>query len=497
MVLALSRFLSALRPSGIAAAVPLVALGAFWLGGETALLILAMLVPAGLLLFGAVLPVTPVQAMSDQVIERLDTALGDHSRGAGQTGCLILQFDEPSLICNRIGRTRQSELLATCIARLRGALRAGDMLFALEDGSLAVVLGPTPRLDLEVMVRIASRLQLVVQQPLVLAGQPIQVTCCVGFCHARQVVGDRGRAVLDAAQIAVEEALRHGPGAIRAYTADLARQRSERDLLRAEFAAAVEAGEVRAYFQPQLSTDTGEVSGVEALVRWLHPVRGCLSPGAFLSALDGTDLMDLLAQTMIDQSLSAVAAWDREGLRIPTVAVNLSAQDLRDPQLPDRLNWALDKHGLSPSRLTIEVLESVLAGEPDDLIVRNIDRIAKLGCGVDMDDFGTGNASITSIRRFALGRLKIDQSFVRGVDQDRDQQKLVTAILSLADRLELDTLAEGVETQGEHAILAQLGCGHVQGFAIAHPMPHADLAEWAHRHQARLSSTLRIGVRAR
>lgn len=497
MVKGLVRGLSLLWRPELAVLVPFLALASFRLGGEAGLLAFSLGLPVLLLLLRRVLPAPGVAAISDQVIARLDLALRDGASGRPQTGCLVLQFDDAVRLCDRLGRVRQSGVLAACIARLRGALRPGDMLFPLEDGSLAVVLGPTPGLDLEVMVRIAGRLQLVVQQPLVLVDTPVQLTCCIGFSHAGQLPGTDGKALLEAAQLAVEEASRHGPGAIRAFAASLAEARADRESLRSDFLAAVAAGQVRAHFQPQLSTDTGAVSGVEALVRWHHPVRGCLAPGAFLPALDGTDLMERLGQTMLDQSLAALRSWDRLGLRVPSVAVNFSAQELRDPQLPERLAWALDQHGLAPARLTVEVLESVLAGEAEDIIVRNIDRIARMGCGVDMDDFGTGNASITSIKRFALRRLKIDRSFVRGLDSDRAQQRLVMAILSLAERLDLDTLAEGVETAAEHALLAQLGCGHVQGFAIARPMPVEEMAPFLERHQTRLAAALRVGVQAR
>ncbi|WP_245990330.1 bifunctional diguanylate cyclase/phosphodiesterase [Tabrizicola piscis] len=436
-------------------------------------------------------------SVSDHVIDRLDGALRDTSQGARQTGCFVVQFDDLSWLCDRHGRSRQSEILAASVARIRGAMRPGDMLFPLEDGSLVVALAATQRLDLEVMVRIAGRLQMVVQQPLVLTEGSAQVTCCIGFCHARQLAVGGGRNLLEAAQIAVDEARRHGPGVIRAYSADLAQQRALRDSLRTSFAAAIAAGQIRAHFQPQLSTDSGEVSGMEALARWHHPEQGCLPPGKFLPALEGTDLMELLTREMLSQSLEAMAAWDKAGLRVPQVAVNFAADDLRDPQLPERLNWALDAHDLAPSRLTVEVLESVVAGEADDIVVRNIARIAQLGCGVDLDDFGTGNASITSIRRFALQRLKIDRSFVRDIDTDRGQQKLVTAILSLAEKLGLDTLAEGVESRGEHAMLAQLGCGHVQGYMIARPMPFEDVAPWLLRHRENLARALRIDVRAK
>jgi diguanylate cyclase len=433
------------------------------------LLILATCLPLLALLLRRALPADAQPAVADQVIAALDGALGA-GRGR-QTGCLVLQFDTLQQVCDRLGRARQSEILAASVARIRGALRPGDLLFALEDGCLVVVLGPTERLDLESMVRIAGRLQLVAQQPMQLGPD----TCATDLLHRLLPCppgrGSHGQAVLEAAQVATDEAMQHAPGAIRAYTVDLAQARAERDALRTGFADAVAEGQVLAHFQPQVSTDNGEVSGMEALARWHHPQRGLLTPGVFLPAIEGTDLMAVLGEAMLTQALAALRAWDAAGLKVPSVSVNFSARELSDPELPDRLTWHLDRHGLLPARLTVEVLESVVAKDGDDIIARNIRRIAEMGCGVDMDDFGTGNASITSIRRFALRRLKIDRSFVRALDANRDQQQLVTAILSLAERLGLETLAEGVETQGEHAMLAQLGCGHVQGYIVARPMP--------------------------
>lgn len=475
---------------------PALVLSAYWLGGDAALVPLAVAMLAVLATARRVGMAADLVPASDQVVAALDKSLADGAASGASTGCLVIQFDDASDLCDRHGRVRQSELLAACIARLRGALRPGDRLYALEDGSMAVVLGPTLRLDLEAMVGIAGRLQLVVQQPMPLCLDRAQVTCTIGFCHGQLLPLPDGRALLDAAQIAADEAGRHRPAAIRAFTADLAGARSARDALRAGFAAAVEAGQIRAHFQPQVSTDSGEVTGVEALVRWHHPERGVLAPGQFLPAIEGTELMAQLGQVMITQGLAALVAWDRTGLRVPTVAINLSAQELRDPSLPDRLRWELDRHDLSPSRLTIEVLESVIASGGDDAIARNIASIAALGCGVDLDDFGTGNASITTIRRFALGRLKIDRSFIREVDIDRGQQRIVTAILAMAEQLGLDTLAEGVETPGEHAMLAQLGCAHVQGYVLARPMPMEEVAGWLRLHRDRMAQALRIGIRA-
>jgi EAL domain-containing protein (putative c-di-GMP-specific phosphodiesterase class I)/GGDEF domain-containing protein len=495
MTLALQRL--ARNSWQILALLPLIALAAFLIIGDLALFALAAAIPVAMLALGRIPSPPDTGAISDRVIARLDEMLAETATRGGATGCLVIQFDDVAHLRDRLGRVRQSEVLSACVARLRGALRPGDLLYPMEDGSLAVVLASSPRLDLEIMVRIAARLQMVVQQPVKLTSGQVQVTCSVGFCSSMQMAQPDGLALLDAAQVAGDEAASCRPGAIRGYSAELARARADRDALRAGFAAAVQRGELRAWFQPQVSTDSGEVTGVEALARWLHPERGCLAPGAFLPALQGSDLMELLGQTMLTQSLAAIAEFDRKGIRIPTVAVNFSHQELLDPQLPERLGWTLDRFGLDPSRLTVEVLESVVAGDGDDVLAANIGRIAAMGCGVDLDDFGTGHASITAIRRFALNRLKIDRSFVQNVDQNRDQQNLVTAILSLAERLGLETLAEGVETPGEHALLAQLGCGHVQGWVIAKPMPVEELVGWLTAHRERRAQALRIGIRAR
>jgi EAL domain-containing protein (putative c-di-GMP-specific phosphodiesterase class I) len=475
---------------------PALLLGSYWLGGLAGLVGAAVLLPLGLILMArqAAGPALPV---SEQVGAALDRALAEGAATGATTGCLVVQFDDPLVLCDRHGRARQSAILAASIARLHGAMRPGDRLYALEDGSLAVVLGPTLRIDLEAMTRLAGRLQLVAQQPMTVPTGQVQLTCSIGFCHARMLPDASGQGLLDAAQVAADEATRHRPGAIRAFTADLAQARLARDALRARFAAAVEGGEIQAWFQPQVSTDSGEVTGVEALARWQHPDRGLLTPGDFLPAIEGTELMEALGEVMVDRGLALLAAFDREGLRVPAVSVNLSAQDLRDPHLPDRLRWALDRHELAASRLTVEVLESVVALQGDDAIAEAISRIADLGCGVDLDDFGTGNASLTTIRRFALSRLKIDRSFVRGVDHDRDQQKFVTTVLALAEQLGLETLAEGVETQAEHAMLAQLGCGHVQGYVLARPMPVNGLAQWLAQHHARRAKALQIGLPVR
>jgi diguanylate cyclase len=486
--------------------VPALTLGAFWLGGEGALVVVALGLPILLVTAGAFRPDAGAEpgvpggltglALRPQVVGALDTALRQAAEGGMTTACLVLQFDDAARLLDRHGRAAQADMLQQCSDRICAALRQGDTVARLEGGGLAVALGAVRRLDVETLVQVAARLQTAVSPPLVLGMQSVYVTCSVGFCLAGRAPEQTGRSLLDAAQVAADEALRNGPGAIRAFAPAMARTRADRDAQREVLEAALDEGQIRAWFQPQLSTDTGALSGFEALARWHHPERGLVSPGEFLPLLEEAGLSERLGEVMLFNALSALTRWDKAGLHVPNVAVNFSPAELRNPRLAEKLKWELDRFDLSPDRLTVEVLETVVAQTDNDVIVGNIAALAEMGCGIDLDDFGTGHASITNIRRFPVRRLKVDRSFVTHVDEDREQQKMVSAILSLAEQLGLDTLAEGVETPGEHAMLAQLGCAHVQGFGVGRPMPFEETAEWMLRNGAKLAATPRISHRA-
>ncbi|MFD1913229.1 EAL domain-containing protein [Halodurantibacterium flavum] len=268
--------------------------------------------------------------------------------------------------------------------------------------------------------------------------------------------------------------------------------RPETELLRKAF----ERGEFRAFFQPQLSTDTGRISGMEVLARWQHPEQGLLAPAMFLPAIEAAGLSERLSEIMIAQGLSAIKGWDAMSLHVPTVAVNLSAADLRNPRLTARLQWELERFDLAPSRFTVEILETVAAALHEDAIEETVRSLSAIGCGIDLDDFGVRHGALDLLRRYPVRRIKIDRSFVTRLDQDRNQQRMLTAILCLADQLGLTTLAEGVETTGEHTMLAQLGCGHVQGYGIARPMGLSDATIWIEQHRAKLTQTPQIGRRA-
>lgn len=485
---------------------PAVTLAAFWLGGETVMILTALGLPLIFAMAGAFhvrqrndasLPDgLSGLALRPQIIGAMDDVLRDSAISGQTTACLVIQFDDAAVLLDRHGRAAQTEVLARSSERICAVLRAGDTVARLEGGGFAIALAGIHRLDLESMVQLSARLQSALAPPISLNALRIYVTCSVGFCLGPRAPDGTGASLLDAAQVAADEAMRNGPGAIRAYAPGMARKRADRDAFCNVLQTALDEGQIRPWFQPQISTDTGEISGFEALARWHHPEHGLIPPIEFLSAIEDAGLSERLGEVILYHALAALVRWDKAGLRVPNVAVNFSAAELRNPRLAEKLKWELDRFDLTPGRLSVEILETVVADTDNDVIVHNIAALAQMGCGVDLDDFGTGHASITNIRRFAVRRIKIDRSFVTKVDEDREQQKMVSAVLSLAERLGLETLAEGVETPGEHAMLAQLGCGHVQGFLIARPMAFEETHDWIVKHQARQAKTPRIGHRA-
>ena len=493
----------------VMSALPAATIGAHSVGGVGAMMAFALLVPAAVALTLRARPPARGSAigraerdgltglvMRAGVAAWLDEVLDGRAGRGRTTACLVIEVDEFRRTADRVGMAMADEVLRRVGERLADTCRAGDAVGRLGGATFAVALAPVWRADLEIVLQLAERLQAAVAEPVSTAGGTVHLTASVGFCLPSRAPRPGGEAMIEAAERAAAEARRAGPAAVRAYSEEIGRRLSARHALAGGAEEALAQGWIVPWFQPQLCTDTGTITGFEALARWCDPVRGVVSPAEFLPALEQAGLLERLGETMLHQSLQALRAWDRAGMSVPSVAVNFSPEELRNPGLLDRIRWEIDGFDLAPHRLTIEVLETVVAGRGDDVIVRNLLGLAELGCRIDLDDFGTGHASIGAIRRFPVARVKIDRSFVSGIEDDPAQRRMVAAILGMAEQLGLDTLAEGVETPGQHALLAQLGCGHVQGFGIARPMPFDDAVVWASRLKARIGAPPTIARRA-
>ncbi|MEJ1991038.1 MAG: bifunctional diguanylate cyclase/phosphodiesterase [Maritimibacter sp.] len=484
----------------LAAFIPALMLGAYWFGGEAVLMILALIFPALLALAGFITRTPHTPGRRDPVtglpgrallVRRLDQNIAHYPHdGRHASACFALELDNYHALERQYGPEAAAKVLQQATQLIREVLREEDTLAQLGPGQFAIAITQTARTDLETLIQVSNRLQEALSNPLSFDHTRVLITCSIGFAMPSRVVAQTGEAYLTAAESALHEATEYGPGSIRAYTKGMRpRHDTASDSVVKDVVKALDDGQIRPWYQPQISTDTGEITGFEALARWIHPEKGPISPAAFLPAIARGGLYERLGEVMLFHALSAIKEWDKAGVNVPSVAVNFSPDELRNPKLFDKIRWELDRFDLTPDRLTVEILEDVVAKSDDDTTTRNIAALSRIGCRIDLDDFGTGHASISNIRRFDVNRIKIDRSFITHVDTDRDQQNMVAAILTMAERLGLDTLGEGVESHGEHAMLAQLGCAHVQGYSIAKPMPLEKTAEWITEHTQRIAKT--------
>ncbi|GGG68918.1 diguanylate cyclase [Salipiger pallidus] len=480
---------------------PALTLAGYWLGGEIALLVVALGLPAlyAISADSDVEPLDPTRPLPDLIDITMANDLAEQilARATGfdlSTACFVIEAEGLEDIRRRSGDDPIHSLHGSILRRLRREVRRGDRVVRIGDTRFLVLLAPSLRLDLEALLTMADRIQRSLEEPCDTETGTHYLSFAVGFCGSHRLGDDvTGPQLVEAAQTALAEAVSNGPSAIRAWSDSMSAERKARKTLLHEIERALALGQIQPWFQPQICTSTGSISGVEALARWLHPTRGIVSPKEFLTVLAEAGQLDRLSEVILEQSLTAMRAWDAEGIIIPQVSVNFTDVELRNPHLVERIKWELDRHGMAPSRLGIEVLETVIAESPEGIVARNIVGLSKLGCQVDLDDFGTGHASITALRRFTVHRLKIDRSFVTRVDRDEEQRRMLAAVLGLADRLGLKTVAEGVESVSEHALLSQLGCDHVQGFGIARPMPADQMADWAKRHGAKIAKARNLG----
>ncbi|MDJ1006743.1 MAG: bifunctional diguanylate cyclase/phosphodiesterase [Paracoccaceae bacterium] len=487
----------ATRALGHPGAAPGIALGlmaAYGLGGAPALVATGLAVTLAALLLA--LPrvrrrgggrVDGETGLPDRAsaLSRLEALEADGAISGRRAAALAIGLERVDDLTRRLGAAAMSALLVEAAARLSRTVRGNDLVVRLDGAAFGVVLCQLRRADLEMLIQIGARVQRELSEPFEVGGQRVYVTVSVGFCLPNRAPDRTGQGLLLGAERALAEAQAETGGAIRAYSREI----KERDRRRADIAeaaaTALASGDIRPWFQPQISTDTGAVSGAEALARWELADGTAVPPGEFLRVLEAEGLIERLGETVLTHTLAALADWDDAGATVPGVSVNLGTSELRNPRYVDRVRWELDRFDIAPDRLTLEVRDISSSEGPEDMVLRNLGQLSRLGCHIDLDNFGVASLPLSDIRRIPIRRIKIDRSFVARVDLDVAQQQMVTAILQLADQMGIDTMAEGVETIGEHAMLAQLGCRHVQGFALARPMAPEGFLGWALEREKR------------
>lgn len=465
--------------------IPLFTLGAYWAAGEMALIAMAIAFPLLLAAFrqmgsenwsGERDGLTGLM-LREGLIDWLEWRMAKSSRNNSHPSVILITIDGLDALEERFGRIMRTTALQEVAERLSAFVRQEDVVARIGDG-FAVGLGSVREPETENLLQLARRMQAIFDDPISEGPTRTYITISLGVSADSHVKNLTPGNLVAAAQRASELAALSGSGSIRVYSEGLASTVGHnRDMAR-ELSNALETGEIYAWFQPQVTTDGSKVTGFEALARWENAERGLVSPASFLPDIEKAGLSQRLAEVMLKQSLLAINAWDAAGFDVPTVSVNFSNDDLRNPRLPDYVRWELDRHNLSPDRLIIEVLESVVAESSEDVITRTLTSLSQIGCRIDLDDFGTGFTSLMNIHRFNVTRIKLDRTLVRHVDKEERPLKMVSALLAFAEKLDIDVLAEGVETDDEVITLSELGCDVMQGYVAARPMPLGDTLNW-------------------
>lgn len=284
--------------------------------------------------------------------------------------------------------------------------------------------------------------------------------------------GSDPEGLLRCADLALYRAKAQGRGGFAFFQSEMTASAHRRRVLELELREALALHQFEAYYQPQVNVKTGLVSGAEALIRWRHPTRGLVGPGEFISIAEELGLIVPIGEWIIRRACHDAARWP-EGLR---VAVNLSAVQFRNGRLAEIVISALAAAGLSPTRLELEITESVLLDETE-FTLGTLHRLRGLGVRVSLDDFGTGYSSLSYLRSFPFDKIKIDRSFVREVTTSANGAAFVHAIASLGASLGMETTAEGVETPEQFDLVRREGCTEVQGFYFSAPRPASELTE--------------------
>ena len=402
--------------------------------------------------------------------ERLKQELARARRERTRVAALFIDLDRFKVINDSLGHSFGDEFLRSIAQRLRLALPDGDLVGRLGgDEFLVVSASCSSPADAG---ELAETLRRELGRPVMLNGQPCVLSPSIGIALFPDDAQD-AEGLIRGADIAMYSAKDAGRDTHRFVTAEMGTRSRERLDVEANLRHALDSGQLFLAYQPQVRIADGTLAGLEALIRWHHPENGAMLPGRFLRVAEESGLILPIGDWVVNEVCRQIREWQgRIGLTVP-VAVNISGVQFRDDQLPTRILAALDAHGLKGPELEIEVTESVLIQNLDSTAA-TLRALKQRGVLVALDDFGTGYSSLSYLHRFPIDTLKIDRSFIMNLEADPMARSIPRAVIGLGTALGLSVVAEGVETPGQLAVLAELKCDLAQGYLFGRPLPAAE-----------------------
>jgi diguanylate cyclase len=404
--------------------------------------------------------------------ERLNDAVSRATRFGDPVGLLFLDLDNFKIVNDTLGHHVGDELLRRVAVRLEKALRSGDMICRIGGDEFAVILPNVA--DHEQAARVATKCLEAVADPFDIEGNEVYVTVSIGISVCPRDTTDAAD-LLKQADTAMYHAKARGRNAYQLFLPEMRGKAQKRLILETSLRRAIEREEFLLHYQPQVDLASGKVVAVEALVRWQHPDLGLVSPLEFIPIAEETGLIVPVGDGVLRTACAQARAWLDGSVGPLRMAVNLSGRQFREDGLVEQVLAILRETGLPPDLLELEITESTLMDAGPTTIER-LHQLRAAGVHLAIDDFGTGYSSMNYLKRFPVGMLKVDRSFVCELPGDADDAAITQAIIAMARSLNIGVTAEGVETQAQADFLAQAGCTLTQGFLFAHPLPADDVA---------------------
>lgn len=396
-----------------------------------------------------------------------DAVARARARGHGVVVAMIA-IDRLSLLKDILGCARCDRLVSIIAGRIADFISEGDTVARVSEDEFALAISCGADAQAEI-ARISRQLSALLSEQVVLDGQDLFITCSMGIAVSPQDSKDAQQLLLQAS-MALHKAAARGRGHQVRFQAAAGDTDAEEFLAEMELRSALRYEEFELHYQPRVSTCDGKISGVEALIRWRHPSGKLIMPDSFIPLAEQTDLIVGIGEWVVNEACRQFQVWQRQGLQLERVSVNISPRQFRESGLVGVIDSALRKYGMAPQQLEVELTESMLMQDMDQAI-RTMQALKELGVYLALDDFGTGHSCLSHMRRFPFDILKIDKSFVREMVDDDNNVAIVKAVIALSHRLGLRVVAEGVEDENQFAILQAGGCHEIQGYLFSRPLP--------------------------
>jgi len=404
---------------------------------------------------------------------QLKLLVANAQKNKTQLAAMLLDLDNFKLFNDQFDQHTGDLVVAEVAKRLECALGEGVTIGRLDGDEFLVVCEVARRED---VVPLADKLRQVIAEPISHRAVRFSINVSVGVATLPGNAED-SEELLNNATYALQEAKVNGRAQTQIFTDEIRDKVLNRIKLEEEIKDGVQNREFELYYQPKLCLKTRRPIGAEALVRWNHPMRGLVGPGAFIEIAEETGLIIALSDWIVDDACRQIAEWYKVGLNDLQIAVNLSALQFQDPDLVFKISDAIQRYGVRPSALELEITESAIMNDPVEAN-KLLDELRGLGVTLAIDDFGTGYSSLSYLKNFPVHTLKIDQSFVRDLETESADAAIVNAIIGLGHHFGMKVVAEGIETEPQYAFLTESGAQVGQGYLLAKPMPAVEFGRW-------------------